>query len=327
MDMKKVIAIFGPTILFVLVALIHTGSWGYLLLLPVTPVVLLWAGFAFDELLAEEEGSPYGSVEESEIDRGTDAYRELAELRAQKQAQEEELKAHDQEHHEELMKLKSELAALQKENTEKEEFAQELSRKCQEADQLKAKLGVAYRDLLAEIEGFTFEFREQQELLETGLAASFEEMGSGLEESERFVKHIEDDAARLTKAATLIQDIAENTSLLALNAGIEAARAGEYGRGFAVVAEEIQKLAQVSKEGAAEISEVIKLLCTGTARAGEVVAKNQEMLEELQGTAALLPEELAAQIRSYRNQLEAELTVQLQGFKENLTSFQDLLEA
>ena len=87
------------------------------------------------------------------------------------------------------------------------------------------------------------------------------------------IKDMNGAIQNITKAVSMIQDIADETDLLSLNASIEAARAGEAGRGFAVVAEQISKLADQSKRSATEIEQIIKNIMESSGRMVEIMGE------------------------------------------------------
>ncbi|EPZ7318128.1 methyl-accepting chemotaxis protein [Vibrio mimicus] len=107
-------------------------------------------------------------------------------------------------------------------------------------------------------------------------ARSVQSLAEEVADASSVIAKLEGDVNNITSSLAVIQDIAEQTNLLALNAAIEAARAGEQGRGFAVVADEVRKLASRTQESTQEIHTMIQQLKSGSDAAVKAMESSQQ---------------------------------------------------
>ncbi|MCV3274427.1 methyl-accepting chemotaxis protein [Roseobacter sinensis] len=113
------------------------------------------------------------------------------------------------------------------------------------------------------------------------------------DETEASINAMTEASAQINRVVKVIEDIAFQINLLALNAGVEAARAGEAGRGFSVVASEVRALAQRSQEAVQEISQVIDQNNQSVEVGVEQVALSRKALEEIIGDVEVASDQIS----------------------------------
>ena len=161
----------------------------------------------------------------------------------------------------------------------------------------------AVEEMVANIASITNSLEKSDNMVKQ-LASATSEGKTTLLNSNTVTQKIADESGGLIEASSVIQNIASQTNLLAMNAAIEAAHAGEAGKGFAVVADEIRKLAEESSAQGKTITDTLKKLSDdikGLSDSSKIVEEKFNAIFQLSENVRGMSAELTAAMKEQEN--------------------------
>ena len=166
-----------------------------------------------------------------------------------------------------------------------------------------ARSSAAIEEMVANIASITNSLEKSDNMVKQ-LASATSEGKSTLVTSNSITQKIADESGGLIEASGVVQNIASQTNLLAMNAAIEAAHAGEAGKGFAVVADEIRKLAEESSMQGKTITDTLKKLSddiNGLSESSKIVEEKFNAIFQLSENVRGMSAELTAAMKEQEN--------------------------
>jgi len=182
-------------------------------------------------------------------------------------------------------------------------------------------MAAAMTELSASIDEVSHSATESLTQLDAALEATNQGNQAG-ESTKNAMAEITQTTGRIAAAIGVIQEIANQTNLLSLNAAIEAAKAGEQGKGFAVVAEEVRKLAERSATSAKEIAQHNIEARNSVERGVDMVGTTVQILEKIHTSLDKFAAQTRASVSATREQAKVgnEVAIQVETSVKESTS-------